>query len=754
VNSSTGIFYTAFYADCEHELQSVTTGQRLCLAFNLVRGRGNDSFNMELGELTEFSTRLARVEAALRPWEEVMTVETRDPSFLSDKLAIPLEHKYTKKNLSFDGLKGADRSVAQVLKNCRDTLGRRWLDLHLCILTLHKEGLTGEESDCYRYSWYPESESDDERPRRYYKMEEYFFEDVTSRNWVGSNNRSYSFNLDIDQDLEVVIDYDKQEGVFNEYDKADEVEFVPYMGNNGPSVDEWYHTALLVIWPKKKSVSVACHGGASGAVDIVETRAAEGDPDVVTMLRDVLSHCEESPATVLKNNDLVVSRLLKLCLDVGALEDVVRILELLSKPYTYQGAYWREPVVSIIGVKNAATATAIAGVVKRYGWGNCGTLVMKMLTEDQAAAHGGCFAQLALELQKVGCKDAAVLVAKRTLELVYFPCANLAQLNFETIGSLGEMIFSIKSCMDEVGLTFVDRVVVLENTEWLCCLVAQIYAALPKEVLQQAASPQVVSLKRICQVITMLNFHRPGVSLVQVMNFLRPFFHLGDEQLLNDLIQAFLDQSRVHKEQHFLKEILGFDEIWKDLSSTSLGRSKLELLAEEQISVLAQATPPFTWCMPFAKFTPGSKASSSKHGAVQEFLRGPREKMEYAGVNEYGAYDFVRYYFDGRYVNGYSAKADIGELGSKECVIITKTRTTFEHDLEYRKKDQQTELSRLRQWLGKLQGSATGRNRSGSGGRSEEVNLLDSPDASNEREKRRKVSSTTEYIDLSLDDDE
>jgi hypothetical protein len=111
VNSSTGIFYTAFYADCEHELQSVTTGQRLCLAFNLVRGRGNTNFNMELGELTEFSARLARVEAALQPWEEVMTSEIGD-NFLTDKLAIPLEHKYTKKNLSFVGLKGADRSVA------------------------------------------------------------------------------------------------------------------------------------------------------------------------------------------------------------------------------------------------------------------------------------------------------------------------------------------------------------------------------------------------------------------------------------------------------------------------------------------------------------------------------------------------------------------------------------------------------------------------------------------------------------------
>jgi hypothetical protein len=460
----------------------------------------------------------------------------------------------------------------------------------------------------------------------------------------------------------------------------------------------------------------------------------------------VLSHCEESPAMVSKNNDMVASKLVKLCLDVGALEDVVRVLELLSKPHSYQE---EASVGLIIGVRNAATATAIASAVKRYGWGNCGTLVMKMLTKDQAAADGGCFAQLALELQKVGCEDAATLVAKRTLELVYFPCANLDQLKVETIGSLGEMIFSIKSCVDEVGLKFVDRVVALENTEWLCCLVAQIYGALPNEVLQQAASAQVVFLKRICQVITTRNFHRPAVSPEHVVNFLRTCFHLGDEQLLNDLIQAFLDQLRAHKEQHFLKEVLGFDEIWKDLSSTSLGRSKLELLARERISVLAQATPPFTWCMPFAKFPPGRSLFYTDYSAVQEFLRGPQERMDY------GVTYFVKKYFNGRYVSGYSAEADIGELGSKACVIIKKTRNTaFKHDLEYWKKEQQTELSSLREWLWKFPGPATRRNGSGSGGGSEEAIFLDSPDASSEREKRRKVSSPTEYIDLSLDNNE
>lgn len=33
---STGFRYTVFYGDCQHEVQRITPGTRLCLAFNLI----------------------------------------------------------------------------------------------------------------------------------------------------------------------------------------------------------------------------------------------------------------------------------------------------------------------------------------------------------------------------------------------------------------------------------------------------------------------------------------------------------------------------------------------------------------------------------------------------------------------------------------------------------------------------------------------------------------------------------------------
>lgn len=69
---------------------------------------------------------------------------------LPSKLAILLQHRYTKTNLYFAGLKGEDRIIAEVLKCCKD------LELHLCILTKHQIGAPhgddGFDSDGSRLS--------------------------------------------------------------------------------------------------------------------------------------------------------------------------------------------------------------------------------------------------------------------------------------------------------------------------------------------------------------------------------------------------------------------------------------------------------------------------------------------------------------------------------------------------------------------------------------------------------------------------
>lgn len=112
------------------------------------------------------------------------------------------------------------------------------------------------------------------------------------------------------------------------------------------------------------------------------------------------------------------------------------------------------------------------------------------------------------------------------------------------------------------------------------------------------------------------------------------------------------------------------------------------------------------------------------------------------------ASNFTRKYFGyGGYQDGYSAIGRASSHRGYACCVITKTRTALQHQLTLWKEEQQEELPRLRQRLEKLHNVPAAGNESESGSGRIEVVVL-SPDASNKRQKRRKVEKT-EYIDRS-----
>src|SRR5216117_3046357 len=94
--------YAAFYADCEHEVQRVTSGVRLCLTYNLV-----------------LKPRRAKSSAAANPTapadvlaESIGSWVRRQPG---KPLVFTLEHHYTQRGLSLDLLKGVDRRLADLV---------------------------------------------------------------------------------------------------------------------------------------------------------------------------------------------------------------------------------------------------------------------------------------------------------------------------------------------------------------------------------------------------------------------------------------------------------------------------------------------------------------------------------------------------------------------------------------------------------------------------------------------------------------
>lgn len=77
------------------------------------------------------------------------------------------------------------------------------------------------------------------------------YRSVKSSNWIGINDRRCNFPENIDVGLEVVIDL--RRGPFEEDAGPDEVAYEGYLGNSGPSLDYWYHTAMLVIFPRSRA---------------------------------------------------------------------------------------------------------------------------------------------------------------------------------------------------------------------------------------------------------------------------------------------------------------------------------------------------------------------------------------------------------------------------------------------------------------------------------------------------------------------
>lgn len=190
---------------------------------------------------------------------------------------------------------------------------------------------------------------------------------------------------------------------------------------------------------------MVCKAGIAGALDILETRLREGDPDTVTMLHEEVSYCERNRAQIWvayspDSKRLAGSRLLKLCTKGGGLGDVVRVLKLLSEPFKLQGY----GSVSPIGIVDADTSTAIASAVHTHGWVDCGPFVLNMLAKEQVMAQGRYFAHLALELHKLGCEDADLLVARRTRELSFNTSSSLTHLQGEMIVSMGKLVFCFK----------------------------------------------------------------------------------------------------------------------------------------------------------------------------------------------------------------------------------------------------------------------------------------------------------------------
>ncbi|MGI4944818.1 MAG: 2OG-Fe(II) oxygenase [Janthinobacterium lividum] len=240
--------FTAFYADCIHEVRPVTEGHRLILTYNLVR-RGKD----RPPEPPSYVKEQARVAALLRDW-------CRDAARLGGaaprKLVYRLEHAYTPAELEFAALKGPDAAAAGVLAAAAPQAG---CDLHLALLTVEESGAAEYNGSYGRGRW------DDEDQ---FEASEVLDRTVRLSEWRGPKGKLLApLVIPVNEEDEL-----SPPGTIDDFE-PDEEHFREATGNEGASFERTYCRAALVLWPGGRLDAVLTQAGLNATLPYLEALA-------------------------------------------------------------------------------------------------------------------------------------------------------------------------------------------------------------------------------------------------------------------------------------------------------------------------------------------------------------------------------------------------------------------------------------------------------------------------------------------------
>ncbi len=251
--------YAAFYADCQHEVKPLLSGNRLCLTYNLVLAKPRSNVSIAA---PDFEATTERIATVLSRWPS----ESVDDS-APKKLAVLLEHRYTQSGLSIDNLKGVDLAKAKILL---DAAEKAECDAYLALVTLWQNGSAEGGYDDYGYGSrrrylhreYDDDEQDDTVAAgdSKYTMGEIYDYSLTANHWSNRDGKKVSFGKIPMEENEIV-----PPDALTDTDPNRE-DFEGYTGNAGMTLERWYHRAAIVLWPQSHQFQVWCEAGTDAAI--------------------------------------------------------------------------------------------------------------------------------------------------------------------------------------------------------------------------------------------------------------------------------------------------------------------------------------------------------------------------------------------------------------------------------------------------------------------------------------------------------
>jgi len=233
--------YAAFYADCEHEVQPVHHGRRLCLTYNLVLKPQREKSSTGAVPPTP-------VDALA---ESIGTWISRQPAC---PLVFALEHQYTRHGLSLDLLKGGDRQLADLIAPAAKQAGCL---VHLSQVERHT--LQFADDGCFEGS-YRRSDRHEEARRRKITIGEIYEDDLSGTQWTDLHGKKQPWGA-MPFDLSAIV----SSIPLDDWTPTSE-EFEGYTGNAGNTLDRWYHRSALVLWHRDHHFDVI---SSSGSIDSI-----------------------------------------------------------------------------------------------------------------------------------------------------------------------------------------------------------------------------------------------------------------------------------------------------------------------------------------------------------------------------------------------------------------------------------------------------------------------------------------------------
>lgn len=239
--------FAAFYADCEHEVERVTHGVRIALAYNLM--------------LKPLPGKPSGAATATAPSDQlagnIASWVTRQPA---KPLVFALNHHYTERGLSLELLKGADRKLADLVIPAAEKVDCL---VHLAQVSRHLLQFADDGSFDDSYSGYSYR-----APRRHaIEIGETYEDELNGTAWADLSGKKQPWGS-IALDLSAIV----SPVPIDDWKPTSE-EFEGYTGNAGNTLERWYHRSALVVWHRDQHFDVVASCGAADSIPLFVSMA-------------------------------------------------------------------------------------------------------------------------------------------------------------------------------------------------------------------------------------------------------------------------------------------------------------------------------------------------------------------------------------------------------------------------------------------------------------------------------------------------